>query len=185
MVIDKNNKEVLPLLFGDSLVAHIPESFELINRGISGMTAFALKYILDERVVSLNPTVVALHIGANDLRYTVMSTPEDIVLNVVEIFNELMDALPDTKFYLISTLPCVDGLNDDYSLTPVPHMNDLHIILNTQYQEALKDMYVEYVDFNKYLLNEDGSVKKEYYVDSLHLNEEGYKYLLECYKRDY
>lgn len=185
MDLDKNKHEVLPLLFGDSLVAHIPKSFKLVNRGISGMTAFALKYILEERVISLNPHRVALHIGANDLRYTVMSTPEDIVLNVKEIFSDLIQALPDTKFYLISTLPCVDDLEDDFTLTPENRMNDLHTALNLQYQDMLEDLGVGFLDFNKYLLNENGSVKKEYYVDSLHLNETGYNYLLECFERDY
>lgn len=186
MIIDNTNKSKLeiPLLFGDSLVAYMPESSNFLNKGIAGLTAYALKFILEERVVQYNPSKAALHIGANDLRFTVMSTPYDIALNVKEIFEELIVDLPETQFYLISPLPCVDDFDNGLGLSAGTVMNDQHDELIQEYLKQLKGMGIEYINLNQYLKNEDGSVKKEYYKDKLHINEEGYHYLLECFEKD-
>ena len=179
----KNNKNMTskPLFFGDSLVDYMPDSWDLINNGIAGMTAYALKYILDERVVRFNPECAVLHIGANDLRFTVQSEPEEIAQNVKNIFIDLIEQLPHTKFYLISTLPCVDHLEDLGSLKKQVPMNQVHTQLNLEYHKALEGLGIEHIDLNQYLMNDDGSVKAEYYEDSLHLNESGYEFLLESY----
>lgn len=186
MIIDIDNIEPTerPLLFGDSLVAYMPESFDYINQGIAGLTAYALQYILEERVVLHNPTKAALHIGANDLRFTVMSSPQEIAETVKLIFEQLMIDLPDTKFYLISTLPCVDEFDNSLGLSRATKMNALHDELNEEYKKHLEGMGIEHINLNQYLRNEDGSVKKEYYKDNLHIVDEAYDYLFKCYTED-
>ena len=151
--INKTEKTEKPLLFGDSLVAYMPESFDFINRGIAGLTAYALKYILEERVVQLNPSKAALHIGANDLRFTVMASPQDIAENVKDVFTELIEDLPETTFYLISSLPCVDEYDNGLGLSAGTEMNALHDELNLEYQEQLKGMGIRYINLNQYLIN--------------------------------
>lgn len=178
---DKTDK---PLLFGDSLVAYMPKTFDFLNKGIGGLTAYALKYILEERVVQFNPSKAALHIGANDLRFTVMSSPQEIAENVKDIFTELIRDLPETKFYLISSLPCVDEYENGLGLSADTKMNAMHDELNLEYQDQLKGMGIYYINLNQYLINEDGSIKKEYYQDNLHIKEKGYEYLLECFEND-
>ena len=186
MIIDIDNIEPTerPLLFGDSLVAYMPESFDYINQGIAGLTAYALQYLLEERVVMHNPTKAALHIGANDLRFTVMSSPQEIAETVRLIFLELMRDLPDTKFYLISTLPCVDEFHNSMGLPHGTVLNEAHDELNQEYKKQLDGMGIEHINLNQYLRNEDGSVKKEYYKDNLHIVDEGYDYLFKCYTED-
>lgn len=180
--IEDIKKTERPLLFGDSLVAYMPDSFDYNNQGIAGLTAYALQFILEERVVMHNPTKAALHIGANDLRFTVMSSPQEIANTVKLIFEELMADLPDTKFYLISTLPCVDEFDNSIGLTSGNKMNGFHDELNLEYKKQLKGMDIEHINLNQYLRNEDGSVKKEHYKDHLHIKDEAYDYLYQSYQ---
>lgn len=172
------------LFFGDSLIAYMPKSWSVLNKGLGGMSAFTLKGLLDELVIQNKPSTVVLHIGANDLRNKSMSSPQEIASNVKEIFNTLIAALPKSEFYLISSLPCLDDVNCFFNPDQRQDFSVLHKNLNIEYQKTLKDLPVTYLDLSQYLINADGSVKKEYYEDSLHLKREGYDYLRKSYEEN-
>lgn len=185
MVINKQNSvnKNKNLIFGDSLVEKIPSDFNIINNGIGGLTSGALLSLLDELVIKFNPQKVYLHVGTNDMGETVMASPREIATNVQKIFMILKRNLPNTKFYLISTLPCVDERDSMFTLGRGIRMNALHNKLNEEYLNYLEGMDIKFINLYQALINDDGSVKKEYYKDGLHLNKKGYIYLLDIYKK--
>lgn len=174
----KTTLENQPLIFGDSLVEGLPKELKITNNGIGGMTSGVLLNLVDELVIKFKPSKVYLHIGTNDMGDTVMASPRTIALNVKKIFAILKRNLPDTKLHIISTVPCIDEIDSMFTLGRGIRMNALHQKLNEEYQIQLQDMNVEYLDVYQYLVHKDGTVKKEFYKDGLHLNMNGYYHLI-------
>lgn len=170
------------LFFGDSIIEGIPNDLPIINNGISGMSSEVIETLLDELVIKFNPRAVYLHVGTNDLGNTVMASPRDIALNIQRIMLIIQRNLPNAKLFVISTLPCLDEFESFYATGKGIRSNDLHQILNIEIQDHLKHTNVTYLDLHSHLLNGDGSVKSGFYQDGLHLNEEGYQFLIQKFK---
>lgn len=184
-IIDKQEKSNPKgiLFFGDSLVENIPKDYPIINNGIGGMTSKALESLLDELVIKFKPSKVYQHIGTNDLGQTVMESPRDIALNVERIFRILSKNLQNTEFYLISCLPNINAIDSvDVTGRGIRSLKMIEV-LNKEFQYHLEGSNIHYLDLYQYLINEDGSVKEEYYSDGLHINELGYEYLFNMMKR--
>ncbi|CAM3600620.1 GDSL-type esterase/lipase family protein [Erysipelothrix urinaevulpis] len=171
------------LFFGDSLVEHIPNHFPIINNGISGMSSAPLEHLLDELVVKFEPNQVFLHIGTNDLGGTSMVSPREIAWKIVRIMLILQQCLPDAKLYVISTLPCLDELESYQATGKGIRNNDLVDIINKEVQEHLVHTKAQFIDLNSAMKNSDGSIKKEFYVDGLHIKTEAYEYLSKKIKK--
>ncbi|CAM3600802.1 GDSL-type esterase/lipase family protein [Erysipelothrix urinaevulpis] len=170
-----------PLFFGDSLIEGIPSQYPILNHGISGMSSEMLEHLLDELVIKFEPSHVFLHIGINDLATTTLASPRDIAWNIVRIMLILNQCLPNTKLYVISTLPCIDELSSFKQTGKGIRCNDMVNVLNEEIQEHIVHTQAKFIDLNSKLYNDDKSLKQVYYRDGMHLNDEGYHYLAQYF----
>jgi lysophospholipase L1-like esterase len=135
----------------------------VIPRGFGGSTMADLLYYLDRLVITYRPRAVVIYEGDNDMARGGPAEP------VLEQFNEIVDrihsALPDTRIYVISVKPSLDRWD------VWPEFQRANEMLQAV---AADDDRVQYIDMASALLQPDGEVMPDIFVDDgLHLNEKG------------
>lgn len=163
-LLDPNLKHVV--ITGDSLVEKFPinelQLYEpiscgpIINRGIGMDTTVGLLSRLGDNISSINISKIFILIGHNDIKYR---KPEKTIENIRKI---LKNVVADKK-YIISVLPSADEKT-----------NNQTIELNFKLNELCNAIDVTYLDFFKFLSDENGHTNDDYYYDETHLNIEGY-----------
>ncbi len=85
------------------LQKNFPGEYEVINKGINGDTAQGVLRRLDRDVILLQPDIVIVAIGTNDifdrLSADPNSTPDTYQATIAKIFNKLQLKLPDTLVF--------------------------------------------------------------------------------------
>ena len=142
-----------------------------IDKGISGQNTTQMLSRFDKDVVSLNPQVVVIMGGTNDLAQGV-SKP-DIVANISSMAQ--MASSAGIKVVLCSVTPN----NDEYSRLSNPKTKGAHIVaLNEMIQTLCADNGYTYCDYWTSLVTDaatDLSLKTEYRLyDNLHPGPDGY-----------
>ena len=144
---------------------------KLYNRGISGDTTIDLKNRLDVSAFEIEPSIIVLMIGTNDINWgrsinAIMETYEEIV-------SEIYNRLPNVKLYVMSVIPQNKDLesytpfNIDTHLPRIIELNQEITKLSTKYDFTYIDLYPS-------LLDSDGYLDKKYSDDGLHLNHNGF-----------
>ncbi|RWS44128.1 platelet activating factor [Bacillus mycoides] len=171
-LINSDNKLESGVLFlGDSLTDYNEwdEAFPGIktyNRGISGDTTLGVIHRLNQ-VISLKPSKIFLMIGVNDLA---AKTPKENVLkNYKYILEQLTVKLPNTKIFIESMLP-VKPVSKSTNL----NNSDINW-LNKELENLAKENNHTFIDLHSLFTDEEGELKKEWTVDGVHVNGEGYK----------
>ncbi len=148
---------------GDSLTdgydvkSYYPD-LNVVNRGIGGDTTFGLENRLQVSAYDVNPKVIVMLIGANNI-YTMFQNYERIV-------QSLRSHLPNTKIILISLSPLGANFAD---------RNDTVISNNVEIQNIASRNGCTYVDIHSILRNpETGQMYDEYTIEGLHFSAEGY-----------
>ena len=89
-------------------------SIEIINAGISGNKVTDLQKRVDKDVVALNPTVVFIYIGINDVWHSILQdhrgTPKDVYESGLQ---ELIVKIKNTGAHVILCTPSVIGEKAD------------------------------------------------------------------------
>lgn len=138
---------------------------KVANRGISGDTTRGMLIRLEEDVLSLNPSGVALLMGTNDLEEG--AEPEVIAGN----FKLIIDALKKHN----ADMPIVVSLVFPSSETKKRPADKIKEI-NERYAAVVKDdPQITVVDTWTLFANESGDAKKEEFPDLLHPNGLGYE----------
>lgn len=193
LTIQQCNQEAISggtVFFGDSITefcdldSYYPEIKVKYNCGIAGITTSMLLHFIDEGVIKYNPSQVIFMIGTNDLGDTVMASPRDIALDIKEIVEIIHYNCLNTKIYLVSPLPCLESEHGYKAIKKGIRSND---ILKITFKEMKKIIPYEYVSFiNAYpaLCNKKGEPIENYFVDGLHINEEGYKAFSQYIKKE-
>lgn len=183
-MVDMTDKNEV-VFFGDS----ITEMYNLnafypnkgyINRGIGGDLTTDLIRRADTNVIALNPKVVVLLIGTNDLN---TRTVDDTAKSYYELLRLLSDSLPKTRLIVQSVLP-ICTLSMPFSRIMISNRtNEKITALNTKvkgYCEDIKstspDLDIIYVDTHAALLDGD-KLNERFALDGLHINNYGYAVL--------
>lgn len=169
------------VFFGDSITEFYDiEKFysELqikYNSGVSGFTSETLLWICDEAVIKLQPKLVVIMIGTNDLGSTNMRSPREIANNIREIIDLISRNVVNVRFVVVSTLPC-DELQHGMKIGKGLRTNEI-IKLANQEIEYICSLFenATFVDAFSYMVNEENNIIDEYTEDGLHLTNEGYK----------
>lgn len=166
---------------GDSLVEFYDldkffPSSNFINRGISGDTTKGLRSRVYENVVSLVPECIVIEIGTNDLNE---DSVERVFARYKDILMFLKTALPTVRIIVQSLYPVNHDVNLVSKMLVKNRNNDNINRLNMLLKEACNELDIEFVDINPYLKDENGSLKKEFTTDGLHLNDQGYNIVTE------
>lgn len=168
------------VLYGNSITDHWPSQspgfFEshpgIVGRGISGQTSsqFLLRFRND--VVNLNPEIVVINYGTNDIALNSGPYSEDFTFGNVVSMVDIARA-NGIKVVLASCLPA-----EGFSWRPEVTDAIAKIqSLNTRVQAYAQAEGIPYVDYFSALINEDGTAMRSEYANDMpavHPNAEGY-----------
>lgn len=177
-VIPKKKKEVRVVFLGDSIfegwsVAR-PTFFQgkpYYNRGISGQVTAQMLLRFQEDVVALQPTVMVLKAGINDIAENAGSYDQEKTLNNIKSIVQLAKA-NKIAVVLCSVLPA-----NKFVWRPSLQPADKVIALNTALQEYASKENILYLDLYSSVVDEQKGMKAIYANDGVHPTVDGYKVL--------
>lgn len=184
------------LFTGSSLMEQFPicelcQSIEInkkiYNRGIGGTTTADFLREINTVLLDLEPSVVFLNIGTNDMNKQPHGDKwMDVLLdNYEKILKSIRDALPDTKVYVMAYYPVNDAYVDENpvakSMLEVRTNENLNLI-NRKLEELAEKYEYRFINANYGLTNENGKLKLEYTVEGVHMYAKAYKIVFENIK---
>jgi lysophospholipase L1-like esterase len=160
------------VVVGDSLTER-GEWWELLdrpvaNRGVAGDTVAAVRARLDD-IVALDPRVVVLGVGINDL--LAGASPEALAAHHARLIGELRERLPRARIVVESLLPIRDALvarDAELTSATVRRANELC-------RRAAAAAGVDWLDLHARLADPHGELDPRYSSDGLHLSGAGYR----------
>jgi lysophospholipase L1-like esterase len=171
------------VLFGDSRIQgwmYVPSlrNYEIINRGVGGETTARALLRLKHDVLDLDPDIVVIQIGVNDLKAIGVFPSQE---------SQIIDQCQANLQKMIDTI-CAAGIHP-VVLTIFPTGNvsffrrpiwseriNVAISKINEWIRTLHSSEVAVVDCDLVLKDMQG-VRKEFFTDWLHLNENGYRFL--------
>ena len=139
------------------------------DRGISGQTTPQMLLRFYDDVLALNPDVLVLKCGINDIAQN--TGPYDPVktMNNIKAIAQLARA-NKIKVVLCSVLPA-----NDFKWRPGLEPADKVIALNAEIKKFANEQDYFYLDLYSSLVDENKGMRKEYASDGVHPTVEGYK----------
>ena len=137
----------------------------VIPRGFGGSVMNDVLHYLDRVAIAYRPRAILIYEGDNDTGSGNPIPTETILDQLRQIIGRVHADLPETRIYVLSVKPSILRWN----VWPVAQE------VNAGYRAiADADPLVYYVDVATPLLNADGTLRPELYVDDgLHLNDPG------------
>ncbi len=176
--LERIKKGPIGLLFlGDSITDNFPghakpvwakyESYQVADFGIGGdRTEHVLWRITNGELDGIDPKVLVLMIGTNNIGHFNDEKPEWAATGVTKIVETIREKLPKTKILLLGVFPR-DGANS-------PHRAGVNAI-NQIIAKLDNGKTIRYLDIGKKFLDANGEIPKDIMPDSLHPNEKGYE----------
>ena len=158
----------------ESWPKHSPEFFssgQYIARGVSGQTSPQMLLRFKTDVIALQPDVVVILAGTNDIAQNTGFTPNEIILENIEAMAELA-SYHGIQVLLASVLPA-----SDFPWKPGLHPADKIKVLNQMIKGYAEEEGFGYVDYYSALVDEYGGLKVPDYTsatDLVHPNKAGY-----------
>lgn len=166
---NKNISNVDIAFVGDSITdgyeAHgsAYSEYSVAWRGIGGDTTFGLYDRLEVSLYAVNPKVVVLLIGINNID-TMFENYESVIADICE-------KLPSTSLIVQSLHPTSGGFSD---------RNERILAANRRIEQLSSKYGFTYVDVHSALVDENtGEYSSAYTDDGLHPNEKGYEKITE------
>lgn len=172
------------VFLGDSLTQRYPladfyPNMPIYNRGIDGDTTLGVLKRLDVSVFALQPSIVVLQIGTNDLQVAELA-PKATIENIQLILSKIKEGLPYVKILLVSLYP-VNETPDKLieKIVVGPRTNQDLMWMNSH----LKTFdHVEFIDVYPSLCDATGNLEMRYTKEGLHLSLNGYAQVTEKIK---
>lgn len=179
----RSTDKIQVVFYGDSRAANWPEpagleQFEFVNRGVGAQTSAQMLGRFEQDIAPLLPNIVVLQVGINDLK-TIPLFPErraEIIAGCKTNIKQAVDmsVALGAKVILTTIFP----------VGPVPVYRQP--FWSPEVARAVDDInaYIQtlsapdVIGFDAHaMLAENGETRKEYAVDTLHLNSDGYAVL--------
>ena len=165
---------------GNLLEKEFPGEYEVINKGINGDTAPGVLQRLDRDVILLQPDIVIIAIGTNDifarLSADTSSTPDAYQSTISRIFNKLQRNLSDTTVFALGMTTSLRKYAHIRFGNFLPQQDDMQAVFN-DYNNILrkltKDYKYSYVDLPSQW-PEDIEESWKFCADGIHPNDAGY-----------
>lgn len=169
------NDRPVAVFMGDSItegwVYHFPEFFEsnnYLNRGIGGQTTAQMLLRFRRDVIKLKPRAVLILAGINDIaRNTRFYNLEVVAEN---IFSMIEIAKSNKIIPIICSVLPADRFAWNPEITPTKAVVQLNTLLKTYAEENA----IEYVDYYKFMHNNQGGLQTDLTNDGVHLTKKGY-----------
>ena len=139
------------------------------DRGISGQTTPQMLLRFYDDVVALQPDVLVLKCGINDIAQNTGPYDQEKTLNNIKAIAQLARA-NKIKTILCSVLPA-----NDFKWRPGLEPADKVIALNAAIKQFAIENDFYYLDLYTSVVDENKGMKKEYASDGVHPTVEGYK----------
>jgi len=163
------------VLMGNSIFKnwekYSPEFFNnkaIVNRAISGQTTPQMLIRLKADVIDLNPDVVMILAGTNDIAGNTGPSTLKMIMDNISSMSELATANGITVV-LCAVLPTLD-----YPWKPGLNPSEKIIALNKMIQDYANQKGLIYLDYYSFLVDEQGGFKPQLTFDGVHPNTEGY-----------
>ena len=190
-VLNRMVKKGQILFTGSSLMEQFPVNELMMtelpgkiiyNRGIGGFTTTDMLNNLDVQIFDLEPSVIFINIGTNDLNGEDKTLDEVLAAlekNYGEILKQISERLPETKVYLMAYYPVNEEAAPETSKGMIGNRSNKNMPLINARVEALAKAYgYNYINVNDGLTDEKGNLKKEYTIDGVHMYGDAYKVIL-------
>lgn len=156
------------------------------NRGIGGFTTDDFLAFIHEQLLDLEPSVVFINIGTNDMNPQYGEHwQEHLLTNYRKILTIAKEKLPDTKFYLMAYYPVNDQLPDQEFYVKAMFMVRTNANVRDT-NERVKNMAAElgctYIDVNDGLTDENGRLRAAWTIEGIHMYADAYKRIFENLK---
>lgn len=142
---------------------------KIYNRGISGDTSDRLMERFEENVMNINPKVVVILIGINDL--TAGADPEYIAGNIRKTVEIIKNSDPNTAIILEAVFPVNTKMNRNKMLNKarlqIGSLNNLIKNISDEYG-------ADFIDLTDNLSDSDGMFSRELTYDGLHPTAKGF-----------
>lgn len=152
----------------DNHYADLP--LAVYNRGIGGDTTSGLLRRLDVSVVQLQPAVVVLMIGTNDINGNVED--ETILANYGAILDTIRSGVPGVQIYCVSVIPQNKQV-EEYAPIQVDKSMARIRSINPQLQAVAEARDAVWLELFPLLTDETQYLDRAYSDDGIHLNEAG------------
>ncbi len=165
---------------GDLLEDDFPDEYEAVNRGINGDTARGVLSRLDRDVILLQPDIVILAIGTNDIFGNLSAvpdlTPDSYNTVMTGIFKKLQLGLPDTPVFVMGMTTVLREYAHMRFGDFLPQQEVVQAVFN-DYNNVLKrlawDFKFLYIDLPAQWPG-DVETSWRFYADGIHPNNGGY-----------
>lgn len=140
------------------------------NRGIGGDTTEGVFKRLQVSVFDLQPSVVVLMIGTNDIN--AKRSEDEILRNYRQIVEAITTGLPEATLYCVSVIPQNQQVESG-GIVRVEETTPVIMAVNAGIQTIAQIRGAVYIDLFSLLADENNYLRAEYSDDGLHLNENG------------
>ena len=150
-------------------------TYDFIGKGIGGNKVYDLLFRLDEDVIAMQPDVVVIYIGINDVWHKSLAGTGTDTDRFQRFYQEIIDKLKAKNIKVILCTPSVIGEKTDHSN---PQDGDLNAYANivrhlsTTNDLPLVDLRKEFISYN--LVNNTSNAPRGVLTsDRVHLNNNG------------
>jgi lysophospholipase L1-like esterase len=182
-----SSDDMVVIFYGDSRIASWPppegvDGYTFINRGINGQTSVQVLLRFPYDVTPLNPDIVIVQVGVNDLKTiplfperkaALIETTEAAIHEIVQAAREAGATVILTTIFPVGDVPIyrLPFWSDDVRLA----IDEVNTYLRSGVDEQV-------IVFNTFALLADaeGKLLSDYADDELHLNTAGYSVLNEA-----
>ncbi len=166
------------VLMGDSITQFWTEkrpqfftSNNLIGRGISAQTSYQMLIRFHEDVIRLQPYIVVINCGTNDIAENAGPYVEDYSVNNVMAMTEIAQC-SGAKVILTSVLPH----HYFFWRTSITGIMPKVVALNERIKAYADANNIPYIDYFSAMVSDDGSrMREDLAEDGVHPNDKGYE----------
>ncbi|WP_024864441.1 GDSL-type esterase/lipase family protein [Butyrivibrio sp. FCS014] len=194
--LNKNAIKGETLFVGSSLMEHFPIDEILMsrritrviyNRGISGYTIPELLESMDEQIFNLEPSVIFINIGTNDISHR-EETAEVFEEDYRKVLTQIKERLPKTKVFMMAYYPVNQKVADTITAWPeAPLAAKLRAErldkANGIVEKLSKEFGYRYINVNEGLFGEDGQLLEKYTTDGIHMWPCAYELIFDNMKK--
>lgn len=194
--LNKNAIKGETLFVGSSLMEHFPVNEILMsrgiskviyNRGISGYTIPELLESMDEQIFDLEPSVIFINIGTNDISRP-EETAEIFEADYRKVLVQIKDRLPQAKVFMMAFYPVNQKAADKIVAWPeAPMAAKLRLErldkANGIVEKLAGEFGYRYICVNEGLSGDDGQLLEEYTADGIHMWPSAYELIFDNMKK--
>lgn len=194
-VLNQDVKKGEILFVGSSLMEQFPINELLMtagigkviyNRGIGGFTTDDMLKHMDEMVFALEPSLIFINIGTNDIGSTEYRL-EKLLENYEKIIRKIREKLPETHIYMMAYYPVneTDKMPDVNmrNIMFANRTNENICIANEAVEKLAEKLGCQFINVNQGLSDNRGKLKKEYTIEGIHMYASGYRVVLQNLKK--